>query len=134
MICRRDQRRLLHLMVVPIYLYQEALVVKVPRAAAIGEGELDVDVVTLLVKEAQGMMRASDSGTNAHVVQVFGIVQGGLDVSPGGLRDVCLEGMLQRDASLPGYAIGGLSGGESKDQFWRVVEQVGGSAGAPWQP
>lgn len=25
--------------------------------------------------------------------------------------------------NLPGYAIGGLSGGESKDLFWRVVAQ-----------
>jgi tRNA-guanine family transglycosylase len=24
---------------------------------------------------------------------------------------------------LPGYAIGGLSGGESKDEFWKVVVQ-----------
>merc|ERR1712054_247401 len=29
--------------------------------------------------------------------------------------------MIKRD--LPGYAIGGLSGGEAKDHFWRVVEQ-----------
>jgi hypothetical protein len=50
--------------------------VKVPRGAALGEGELDVDVVQLLVREAQGMMRASDGGVNAHVVQVFGVVQG----------------------------------------------------------
>ena len=27
--------------------------------------------------------------------------------------------MVERD--LPGYAIGGLSGGEKKDDFWRVV-------------
>lgn len=52
---------------------------------------------------------------------LFGILQGGLDVSPGGLRDQCLTGMLERDASLPGYAIGGLAGGEAKDAFWRVV-------------
>ena len=52
---------------------------------------------------------------------LFGITQGGLDVSKGGLRDICLEGMLKRDAHLPGYAIGGLAGGESKDHFWRVV-------------
>ncbi len=31
--------------------------------------------------------------------------------------------MVLRDADLPGYAIGGLSGGESKDKFWRVVMQ-----------
>ena len=52
---------------------------------------------------------------------LFGILQGGLDVSPGGLRDICLQGMLERDAKLPGYAIGGLAGGEDKNHFWRVV-------------
>jgi queuine tRNA-ribosyltransferase len=31
--------------------------------------------------------------------------------------------MIERDT--PGYAIGGLAGGESKDAFWRVVAQVG---------
>ncbi len=30
---------------------------------------------------------------------------------------------------LPGYAIGGLAGGESKDDFWRVVSQC--TAGLP---
>ncbi|CEG37798.1 queuine trna-ribosyltransferase [Plasmopara halstedii] len=50
---------------------------------------------------------------------LFGIVQGGLDVTPGGLRDQCLKQLIQRN--LPGYAIGGLAGGESKDAFWRVV-------------
>ena len=52
---------------------------------------------------------------------LFGIVQGGLDVSKGGLREICMKGMLERDKNLPGYAIGGLAGGESKDHFWRVV-------------
>ena len=52
---------------------------------------------------------------------LFGIAQGGLDVAPGGLRARCLDGLLARDASLPGYAIGGLAGGEAKDAFWRVV-------------
>eukprot|EP01137_Pigoraptor_chileana_P013715 Opistho-2@67542 len=49
---------------------------------------------------------------------LFGILQGGLDPA---LRAQCIEKMLQRD--LPGYAIGGLSGGEEKDKFWRVVNQ-----------
>ena len=31
------------------------------------------------------------------------------------------EEMVKRD--LPGYAIGGLSGGERKDVFWRVVSE-----------
>jgi queuine tRNA-ribosyltransferase len=30
--------------------------------------------------------------------------------------------MIKRD--LPGYAIGGLAGGEDKDIFWRVVAHV----------
>jgi tRNA-guanine family transglycosylase len=50
------------------------------------------------------------------------IIQGGLDVSAGGMREQCLEEMLKRD--LPGYAIGGLAGGEGKDLFWRVVAHV----------
>lgn len=29
--------------------------------------------------------------------------------------------MIRRD--LPGYAIGGLSGGESKEKFWKIVSQ-----------
>jgi tRNA-guanine transglycosylase len=47
---------------------------------------------------------------------LFGIVQGGLDPK---LRKICLEELIKRD--LPGYAIGGLSGGEEKDQFWKIV-------------
>lgn len=52
---------------------------------------------------------------------LFPIVQGGLDCSPGGLRDACLSAFHERDEKIPGYAIGGLAGGESKDAFWRVV-------------
>ena len=48
-------------------------------------------------------------------------MQGGLDVSSGGLREVNLKGMIERD--LPGYAIGGLAGGEAKEPFWKVVNQ-----------
>ncbi|KAL7481912.1 hypothetical protein ACHAW6_007593 [Cyclotella cf. meneghiniana] len=56
-----------------------------------------------------------------HDQNLFPIVQGGLDVSRGGLRDVCLAGFRLRDGNAPGYAIGGLAGGESKDDFWKVV-------------
>lgn len=54
---------------------------------------------------------------------LFPIVQGGLDVStaPTGLRQTCLAGLRDRDAA-PGHAVGGLAGGESKDDFWRVVD------------
>lgn len=49
---------------------------------------------------------------------LFGIVQGHLDPE---LREFSLKEMISRN--FPGYAIGGLSGGEEKHQFWRVVEQ-----------
>eukprot|EP00698_Gefionella_okellyi_P012267 TRINITY_DN3298_c0_g4_i1.p1 TRINITY_DN3298_c0_g4~~TRINITY_DN3298_c0_g4_i1.p1 ORF type:complete len:441 (+),score=76.65 TRINITY_DN3298_c0_g4_i1:45-1325(+) len=49
---------------------------------------------------------------------LFGIIQGGLDAE---LRTKCLKEMIERD--LNGYAIGGLSGGEAKESFWRIVAQ-----------
>nr|XP_046186268.1 queuine tRNA-ribosyltransferase catalytic subunit 1-like isoform X2 [Oncorhynchus gorbuscha] len=47
---------------------------------------------------------------------LFAIIQGGLNAE---LRKACLEEMTKRD--VPGFAIGGLSGGEEKDDFWRMV-------------
>jgi len=38
-----------------------------------------------------------------------------------------VRGLVERN--LPGYAIGGLAGGEDKDSFWRVVAQC--TAGLP---
>ena len=48
---------------------------------------------------------------------LFPIIQGGLDLS---MREFCIKEMIKRD--LPGHAIGGLSGGEDKDHFWRLVK------------
>ncbi|GAB9464511.1 Queuine trna-ribosyltransferase [Globisporangium polare] len=75
-------------------------------------------------KEAtQRTIRWIDRCMTAHAhperQNLFGIIQGGLDVSEGGLRDQCLDAFITRD--LPGYAIGGLAGGESKEAFWKVV-------------
>ena len=47
---------------------------------------------------------------------LFPIVQGGTDID---LRSRCIEALLTRE--MPGYAIGGLSGGEDKDVFWKIV-------------
>jgi len=47
---------------------------------------------------------------------LFPIVQGGLDVEK---REDCAAQLTKRD--VPGFAIGGLSGGEEKDTFWRIV-------------
>ena len=58
---------------------------------------------------------------------LFPIVQGALDTRLRGLREVCLAGFRHRQETLqykvPGYAIGGLAGGEAKDDFWKVVDQ-----------
>lgn len=69
-------------------------------------------------------LRWIDRCITAHVntknQALFGIVQGGLDPR---LREICLDGLKERDASLPGYAIGGLAGGEEKMEFCKVVSQ-----------
>jgi len=49
---------------------------------------------------------------------LFPIVQGGLDVDE---RRKCAADLVARNRKVPGFAIGGLSGGEEKDQFWRMV-------------
>eukprot|EP00392_Amoebophrya_sp_AT5.2_P004665 g4673.t1 len=51
---------------------------------------------------------------------LFAIVQGGLHKD---LREISLRDLKARGSKIPGYAIGGLSGGESKSEFWRVVSQ-----------
>ncbi|KAJ7346658.1 tRNA-guanine(15) transglycosylase-like protein [Mycena albidolilacea] len=51
---------------------------------------------------------------------LFAIVQGGLDLE---LRDRCLTQMLERKDQVAGFAIGGLSGGEEKDVFWRIISR-----------
>ena len=52
---------------------------------------------------------------------LFCIIQGGLDLE---LRKICTKEMVARDT--PGIAIGGLSGGEAKDLFCKVVDTCTG--------
>ncbi len=66
--------------------------------------------------------RCISSHSNPQFQNLFAIVQGGLDTTLGGLRDQCLAGFQCRDDKIPGYAIGGLAGGEEKDDFWKVVD------------
>ena len=66
--------------------------------------------------------RCIQAHKNPQTQSLFGIIQGGLDISPNGLREWCITEMVKRD--LNGYAIGGLAGGEDKDSFWRVVLHV----------
>jgi queuine tRNA-ribosyltransferase len=58
----------------------------------------------------------SKAHKKAETQNLFAIVQGGLNFE---LRRKCAQEMVKRDT--PGYAIGGLSGGEDKNIFWRIV-------------
>lgn len=51
-----------------------------------------------------------------HDQNLFAIVQGGVNDE---LRKECCDAMIERNT--PGYAIGGLAGGEDKNDFWRTV-------------
>ena len=71
--------------------------------------------------------RCYDAHSKKETQNLFPILQGGLDISLGGLREQCLEGFRHREQTLhyitPGYAIGGMAGGEEKDHFWKVIDQ-----------
>lgn len=96
------------------------------------------DVVSSVVEDDDRFLTAThrtlrwyDRCIQAHrkseTQNLFPIVQGGLDIDLGGLREQCLAGFRKRQIEhnyqIPGYAIGGLAGGEEKDAFWRVVDQ-----------
>ncbi|CAK9290331.1 unnamed protein product [Gordionus sp. m RMFG-2023] len=75
------------------------------------------------VEEAMGrsirwLDRCLKSHENVNYQNLFAIIQGGLDEN---LREICCKEMVARN--VPGYAIGGLSGGEEKDHFWRIVDK-----------
>lgn len=75
--------------------------------------------------------RCLGANQNPTKQSIFGIIQGALDPV---LRRYCLEEMTQRTACA-GFAIGGLSGGEAKDEFWRTVrlctDHSGGAVALP---
>ncbi|TTA69414.1 Queuine tRNA-ribosyltransferase catalytic subunit 1 [Bagarius yarrelli] len=60
--------------------------------------------------------RCMAANKNPHRQNLFAIIQGGLNAE---LRRTCLDEMTKRDVA--GFAIGGLSGGEEKDDFWKMV-------------
>eukprot|EP00741_Cyanophora_paradoxa_P011178 tig00020554_g10798.t1 len=64
------------------------------------------------------MRRCIAAHKKPHVQNLFGIIQGGFDRD---LRSYCIKEMV--NLNLPGYAIGGISGGEEKSLTWQVVDQ-----------
>lgn len=61
--------------------------------------------------------RGKDAHKNPDTQALFGIVQGGGNKE---LRQHCLEELVKID--FPGYSIGGLSVGESKDDMYEMLE------------
>ncbi|XP_018024630.1 queuine tRNA-ribosyltransferase catalytic subunit 1 [Hyalella azteca] len=61
--------------------------------------------------------RCIAANKNTASQNLFPIVQGGVFTD---LRDLSLTQLMERDS--PGYAIGGLSGGEDKEKFWPIIE------------
>jgi queuine tRNA-ribosyltransferase len=73
------------------------------------------DSMRLSVRWAERSKRAHEGNANA----LFGIVQGGMHEA---LRDESLAELAQ--IGFDGYAIGGLSVGETKDEMMRVLEHT----------
>lgn len=61
--------------------------------------------------------RSLAANANKEKQCIFGIVHGALDPD---LRTYCVKEMVKR-TECKGFSIGGLSGGEAKDDFWRAV-------------
>ncbi len=74
------------------------------------------------VKEAcdrtiRWIYRNIDANVNRTQQNIFPIIQGSIDMD---LRKYCLDKMGSLDVN--GYAIGGLSGGENKEDFVKIVD------------
>ncbi|BAN36019.1 queuine tRNA-ribosyltransferase [Sulfuricella denitrificans skB26] len=74
------------------------------------------DSMRLSLRWAERSKRAHEGNPNA----LFGIVQGGMHES---LRDESLAGLV--NIGFDGYAIGGLSVGEPKEDMLRILDHVG---------
>ncbi|XP_021921473.1 queuine tRNA-ribosyltransferase catalytic subunit isoform X2 [Zootermopsis nevadensis] len=69
-----------------------------------------------MLRTTRWLDRCLGAHQNAATQSIFPIVQGGLSKA---LRTESVKQLIQRD--VPGFAIGGLSGGESKNDFWKMV-------------
>lgn len=88
--------------------------------------ELDPEKDRARIEEATyRTTRWLDRCISAHTNEnqtLFAILQGHLDISENGFRQYCVEQIIARQDKIGGVAIGGLSGGEAKETFWRVVK------------
>lgn len=71
-----------------------------------------------MLRSIRWLDRCIEANKNPDTQNLFAIIQGGLDLK---LREKCCEEMIKRDT--PGIAIGGLSGGEDKESYCKVVDR-----------
>ena len=76
-----------------------------------------INIKTACERTIRWLDRCIEAHSKKDQQSLFGIVQGGVDIE---LRKYCLSELIKRD--LPGYAIGGMAGGESKLDFIKVVD------------
>lgn len=74
-----------------------------------------------MLRSVRWLDRCIAAHANPATQNLFCIIQGGLDLD---MRRECCEEMVARDT--PGIAIGGLSGGEAKRDYCRVVDTCTG--------
>lgn len=74
-----------------------------------------------MLRSVRWLDRCIAAHANPTTQNLFCIIQGGLDLD---MRTECCKEMVARDT--PGIAIGGLSGGEAKSDFCRVVHTCTG--------
>lgn len=80
-----------------------------------------------MLRSIRWLDRSLAANANEKKQCIFGIVHGALDAK---LRAYCLKEMVKRTA-CKGFAIGGLSGGEEKNDFWRMVRLCTETGGLP---
>jgi len=86
-----------------------------PNPAGYDDNRFALDITTLWAKRARE--RFLEVGTNKNMQ--FGIVQGGLNED---LRSESLEELIK--IGFDGYAVGGLSVGESREDFMRIISHI----------
>ncbi|XP_059413344.1 queuine tRNA-ribosyltransferase catalytic subunit 1 isoform X2 [Carassius carassius] len=87
-----------------------------PEQSIAIQNSLGPRVEEAMHRSVRWLDRCIAANKNPDRQNMFAIIQGGLDAK---LRKACLDEMTKRD--VPGFAIGGLSGGEEKDDFWKMV-------------
>ena len=80
-------------------------------------GQSDRDTVQIAMDRTSAWLKRCQQSMTRTASRLFGIIQGGIhdDLRVAHAQEIC-------ESDLFGYAIGGLSVGESKEDMWRICE------------